>query len=532
MDLSRFDQEGYNVGDTVMIEVIDGNATGPFDVTVDVTSGDSELVTLTDNGSGAFTGMIATASGSPTSGDGTLQVAIANMMTVTYVDLDDGNGNTVDRTDTANIRNIVEYESTDIPVDIIDNTTVTSIIDIADAGTVADVDVTLDITHTWDSDLDVFLIAPDSTRIELFQDVGGSGDNFVGTILDDEASTSISSGTAPFTGSFSPTQSLGAVDGISMTGIWTLEISDDAGGDTGTLDAWSLLIDVIPAIPDLDVTGPASPVAEGNTGSTDALFEITLSEASSDTITVDYATTIAGYANPATPGVDFVEVVGTATFNPGDLTVQVMVPVNGDQFLEGNEQFGLELSAPANALINTGIADATIGDDDLFSVGTVMDFGPAGSSVISGGIGVHDVAYDASTGARWVASTGQGFFERSRGNALIRDFARVRTGEFAIDVPNDTYDVTVHYGVVQKQDGIEITFESDTYPENLNNGPNVTKTYQVVVADGQLNILFDGGGGLNNTLLFSGIEVNSAPAKYAPPAGWQVWSVLEVRRWR
>jgi hypothetical protein len=69
----------------------------------------------------------------------------------------------------------------------------------------------------------------------LFQDIGGSGNNFTNTYLDDEAAASITSGAPPFTGIFRPVGSFSVVDGLSMTGVWTLEITDDAGGDTGTL---------------------------------------------------------------------------------------------------------------------------------------------------------------------------------------------------------------------------------------------------------------------------------------------------------
>jgi subtilisin-like proprotein convertase family protein len=43
---------------------------------------------------------------------------------------------------------------------------------------VRDVNVTLDITHSWNEDLDVFLIAPNGTRVELFTDVGDGVANF------------------------------------------------------------------------------------------------------------------------------------------------------------------------------------------------------------------------------------------------------------------------------------------------------------------------------------------------------------------
>jgi subtilisin-like proprotein convertase family protein len=105
---------------------------------------------------------------------------------------------------------------------------------------VRDVNVTVDITHARDSDLDVFLIAPNGTRVELFTDVGDEAANFTSTRLDDEASSFITSGTAPFTGTFRPEGSLAVLDGIAFSGTWTLEITDDASTISGTLNSWTL----------------------------------------------------------------------------------------------------------------------------------------------------------------------------------------------------------------------------------------------------------------------------------------------------
>jgi len=80
----------------------------------------------------------------------------------------------------------VEYQSSDVPKTIPDRGTTTSRRVISESGTIADLNVKVNITHSYDADLDVFLIAPDGTEVELFTDVGGSGKNFTNTILDDE----------------------------------------------------------------------------------------------------------------------------------------------------------------------------------------------------------------------------------------------------------------------------------------------------------------------------------------------------------
>jgi len=133
------------------------------------------------------------------------------------------------------------YTSTDVPKSIPDLTTVTSTLNVGSSFALTDVNAgPLNITHTYDADLDVFLISPHGTRVELFTDVGGSGDNFTNTVLDDECATSIASGAAPFTGCYRPEGSLSALDGQSSAGVWTLEVTDDYAVDTGTLQSWQL----------------------------------------------------------------------------------------------------------------------------------------------------------------------------------------------------------------------------------------------------------------------------------------------------
>ncbi len=132
------------------------------------------------------------------------------------------------------------FTSSDVPISITDNTTVTSSIFVGASGTVNDVNIGLDITHTWDADLDIILQSPAGTRVILSSDNGGSGDHYTGTIFDDEASLAITSAAAPFNGTFRPEGLLSAFDGESVNGTWILEIFDDTAGDIGTLNSWYL----------------------------------------------------------------------------------------------------------------------------------------------------------------------------------------------------------------------------------------------------------------------------------------------------
>ena len=68
-----------------------------------------------------------------------------------------------------------------------------------------DVNVTLNIQHTWVPDLTITLTSPDGTVVELSSAIGNAGDDdMTNTSFDDGADTDITDGTAPFTGVFRP----------------------------------------------------------------------------------------------------------------------------------------------------------------------------------------------------------------------------------------------------------------------------------------------------------------------------------------
>ncbi len=105
-------------------------------------------------------------------------------------------------------------------------------------GSICKVTVALDITHTWSNDLDIFLISPAGTLVELSTDNGLAFDeDYTNTVFDDAAATSITAGTSPFTGTFRPEGSLASVNGQDPNGTWTLRITDDVSDDIGNLNS-------------------------------------------------------------------------------------------------------------------------------------------------------------------------------------------------------------------------------------------------------------------------------------------------------
>jgi len=137
---------------------------------------------------------------------------------------------------------------------------------------------------------------------------------------------------------------------VNLSGAANATISDNQGTGTITND------DAQPSISVNDVS-----VSEGNSGATSAGFTASLSNASSQTITVNYATA----DNTARAGVDYVATSGTLTFTPGQTSQPLSVTVNGDLL---NEEaaltFNVDLLAATNATIADNQGVGTIVDDD------------------------------------------------------------------------------------------------------------------------------------------------------------------------
>ncbi|MDT0608618.1 proprotein convertase P-domain-containing protein [Croceitalea rosinachiae] len=123
---------------------------------------------------------------------------------------------------------------------------------------ITDVNLTVNITHTWNSDLDIRLTSPAGTTVDLSLNNGGSGDNYTNTIFDDASASSITGGTSPFTGIFSPEEALSNFNGENPNGSWTLTVVDEAGADIGTLDSFLVEVCTAASSSDLAVTKTVS----------------------------------------------------------------------------------------------------------------------------------------------------------------------------------------------------------------------------------------------------------------------------------
>ena len=161
--------------------------------------------------------------------------------------------------------------------------------------------------------------------------------------------------------------------GSSPSAIVVGDFNGDDRPDVATANAGSNTVSVL--LNDGTWTPPSPPppppppslrihdatVAEGNTGTRAVEFTVTLSAASTDTITVAYATA----NSTATGGNDYQSASSTLTFAPGETSKTITVAVIGDRLAEPNETLSVNLSSATNA---------TIADDQ--GVGTIVDDEP------------------------------------------------------------------------------------------------------------------------------------------------------------
>jgi CSLREA domain-containing protein len=144
-------------------------------------------------------------------------------------------------------------------------------------------------------------------------------------------------------------------------------------------------------IPSL-VIGDAA-LTEGDAGSSDLVFTVTLAGATAQTVTVDYAT-----ANgTATAGSDYAARTGTLTFLPGMTTQQVRVAVIGDTNVESDETLFVNLAGAANATISDNQATGTIANDD--TAAPVPSISITDASVAEGNAGTVNATFIVSLSA-------------------------------------------------------------------------------------------------------------------------------------
>jgi len=123
---------------------------------------------------------------------------------------------------------------------------------VPDSFRIGDADLRLRLNHTFMPDLDAVLISPQGTPLPVFTDVGASSQVGMDAVFDDEGALSLTANFAAIANQHRNPEAgrrMAVFDGQDSQGTWTLRLYDDAGGDVGTLNEWSLRLCAAPPPP-------------------------------------------------------------------------------------------------------------------------------------------------------------------------------------------------------------------------------------------------------------------------------------------
>ncbi|MBS0261878.1 MAG: VCBS repeat-containing protein [Planctomycetes bacterium] len=140
-------------------------------------------------------------------------------------------------------------------------------------------------------------------------------------------------------------------------------------------------------------------VVEGNSGTRNAVFTVTLSDDPGQPVTVDFATASDWYDDSrAVAGEDYGPQSGTLTFGPGILTRTITVPINGDRVSEGDGTFYVNLTNPVGAALRDSQGVGTIVDDEPV-VSINHPYGSDPLTVVEGDVGTTSATFTVSLAA-------------------------------------------------------------------------------------------------------------------------------------
>jgi len=167
-------------------------------------------------------------------------------------------------------------------------------------------------------------------------------------------------------------------------------------------------------------------VTEGNTGTVNATFKLTLSYASNVDVVVHYAT-----ANiTATAGSDYTAASGDVIIPAGQLTRTFTVAAKGDRLAEPNETFAVNLSAATNAMIGDGQGIGTILDDEpRISINDVSKYEGNGKTTAFTFTVTLSAAYDQAVSVHYATADG---------TAAVSDSDYVATSGTVTFTPGET----------------------------------------------------------------------------------------------
>jgi Calx-beta domain len=236
---------------------------------------------------------------------------------------------------------------------------------------------------------------------------------------------------------------------------------------------------------------------EGDSGTTDFDFKVTLSHAVATTVTVDYSTA----DSTAAAGDDYAGVTTTQlTFNPGETSKQVTVQVNGDTTFEPDETFFVNLSNPSNATLLDAQGTGTIRNDDAqasFSVGDVSHAeGNSGTTLYTFTVTKTGSAAGASsvnfTTVDATATAADNDYQPNSGTLSFA--AEETTKQFTVLVNGDTTPETDEAFSVLLSNASNAVIGDDTGAGAITNDDESVAAGQLVISEFRLRGPGNGGG--------------------------------------
>lgn len=175
-------------------------------------------------------------------------------------------------------------------------------------------------------------------------------------------------------------------------------------------------------------------ILEGNSGQKVAAFRLTLSAPSGQVVRVNYST----QSLDATPGVDYVEVTSKqVAFNVGSIYAYAPVLINGDEIVEPQEYFNVELSEPQNAFLANSGTQGFIGNDDRYPSLTIND-----ASLTEGNSGTQNVAFTVTL-SRPYAETVSVNYATTNGTAVATSDYDMQSGTLTFAAGETTRNISV-----------------------------------------------------------------------------------------
>ena len=211
--------------------------------------------------------------------------------------------------------------------------------------------------------------------------------------------------------------------------------------------------DGFPSLSINDVT-----VTEANGGTVNAVFNVNLSNASGQAVSVAFATA----DGSAVAGADYTSASGTLEFTPGQLTRTITVPVTGDLLDEIDESFTVTLTNPTNASITDGIGLGTIADNDPTPTLVVNDV-----TVAEGDTGTTAATFTVTLSAPSGRAAAVDYATLNGSATAPADYAGA-TGSLNFAAGETTKQVTVLVN------GDTLDEANETYTLNLSNPTNAT----------------------------------------------------------